>query len=100
MMKFWIPFFNPELQLKDNDFGIRNKLIESWTELKGFLQFKKKKIENDDKTKYNNFYLNSKAKTISMKVLLMTYLNRYIVQLYQTYKNLSEKVQARLLIQL
>ena len=43
MMKFWIPFFNPELQLKDNDFGIRNKLIESWTELKGFLQLKKKK---------------------------------------------------------
>ena len=35
-----------------------------------------------------------------MKVILMMYLNQSIVRLYQTYKNLVEKVGDGLLIQL
>ena len=48
--------FNSELQLKDTESSIRNKLIDLLTELTGFklattvlLEFKK--IENDNKTK-------------------------------------------------
>ena len=62
--------FNPELQLKDTESAIKNKLKNILTELKGFkfvttlaLKFKKK-IENDDKTKYDTFYSHSKAETI------------------------------------
>ena len=61
--------FNPELQLKDTAFSIRNKLIDLLTELKGFkfvttLVLELKKIENDFKTKCSNFYSNSKRETI------------------------------------
>ena len=45
------------------------------------------------------FILTQKQKQLSMKVVLMIYLNQSITQLYQTYKNLQEKVQAGLLIQ-
>ena len=61
--------FNPELQLEDTESAIRNKLIDLLTELKGFklvtaliLEFKK--IENDNKTKYSTFHLNSKPETV------------------------------------
>ena len=59
--------FNPELQLKDTESAIKNKLIELLIQLKGFkfvtiLVFKK--IESKDKTKYNNFYSSSKAEII------------------------------------
>ena len=63
--------FNPELQLKDIENAIRNKLIDLLTELKGFkfmmtLVLEFKKIESDDKTIYNMFCLNSKSeKTIN-----------------------------------
>ena len=57
-----------------------------------------KKIEREDKTKYDTFYLNSQ-KQLSKKVILMMYLNQCILQLYQAYKNLYEKVQTGLLIQ-
>ena len=56
-----------------------------------------KKIESEDKTKYDTFY--SCFKQILMKLTLMTYLNQSILQLYQAYKHLKEKDQARLLIQ-
>ena len=53
--------FNAELQFKDSKFVIRNKLIDSFTELRGFkfvtaLVLEFKKIENDNKTKYSTFY--------------------------------------------
>ena len=58
--------FNHELQLKDNEFANKTKLIELLTQLKGFkfvttivLMFKK--IETEDKTKYENLYSSSKA---------------------------------------
>ena len=61
--------FNPELQLKDTESAIKNKPIDLFSELKGFkfvtaLVLEFKMIETGDKTKYDNFYLNSKAKTI------------------------------------
>ena len=66
--------FNPELQLKDTESGIKtgikSKLIKLLTQLKGFkfmatlvLVFKKK--ESKDKTKYDNFYSSSKAEIIN-----------------------------------
>ena len=65
---------------------MKNKLTDILTELRGFkfvktLVLEFKKIENDDKTKYSTFYLNSKAE-ILMKVTLMMNLNQYIVLLY------------------
>ena len=61
--------FNPELQLKDTESAIKNKLIELLTWLKGFtfvttsvLVFEK--IESQDKTKCDNFYSSSKAEVI------------------------------------
>ena len=60
-----------------------------------------KKIENDDETKFTTFYFNAKAQTIINEcVILMTYLNQFILRLYRTYKNILEKVLIRLLIKL
>ena len=44
--------------------------------------------------------LTQKQKQLFMKVILMTYINQFIVQLYQTYKNHLEKIRVGLLIQL
>ena len=46
------------------------------------------------------FIQTHKQKQLLMKLLLMMFLNQSILQLYQTYKNLQEKVQAGLWIQL
>ena len=59
--------FNLELQLKDTESAIKSKLIELLTQLKGFkfvatLVFKK--IESEDKTKYDNFYSSSKVEKV------------------------------------
>ena len=43
--------------------------------------------------------LSKKQKQLLMKVTLMIYLNQSILQFYQTYKNLYERVQTGLLIQ-
>ena len=58
--------FNPELQLQDKESAIKSKLIELLAQLKGFkfviaLALVFKKIESEDKTKYDNFYSSSKA---------------------------------------
>ena len=55
-------FFNLELQLKDTESAIRNKLKKLLTEIKEFkfvttLLLVLKKIESEDKTKYDTFYL-------------------------------------------
>ena len=73
--------FNPELQLKYTLSAIKNKLIDLLTQLKGFkfvttLFLELKKIESDDKTKYDTFY--SHSQTENMKVILMMYLNQSI----------------------
>ena len=61
--------FNPEPQLKDTEFAVNSKLIDLFSKLIGF-QFVTtlvslfKKIESEDKTKYDNFYSSSKAEII------------------------------------
>ena len=62
-------FFNLEIQLKDTESAIKSKVIELLTQLKGFkfvttLVLVFKKIENEDKTKYDNFNSGSKAEII------------------------------------
>ena len=57
--------FNPELQFKYTESAINNKLIHLLSELKTVFFESFKKIEKDDKTKYNTFYFNSKAETIN-----------------------------------
>ena len=52
--------FNPELQLKDTESTIKNKLKKKLTELRGSkfmatLVLVFKKIEVDDKTKYSTY---------------------------------------------
>ena len=61
--------FNPELQLKDTQSAIKSKLIDLLTQLQGFKFVKTlvlvfKKIESEDKKKYDTFYSNSKVKMI------------------------------------
>ena len=61
--------YNPELQLKDTESAIKNKLKQLMTELRGFkfvttLVLVFKKVESEDKTKYGTFYSNSKAEII------------------------------------
>ena len=61
--------FDPELQLKDTESTIKNKQKKLLSELRGFkfvttLVLVLKKIESEDKTKYDRFYLHSKAETI------------------------------------
>ena len=65
-------FYNPELQPKDTKFGIKSKLIELLTQLKAFefvttLVVLFKKIEIEDKTKYDNFYSSPKAEIVINK---------------------------------
>ena len=59
---------NPELQVKDAESAIKNKLRNGLYELRVFklvttLVLEFSTIENDDETKYSTFYLNSKAET-------------------------------------
>ena len=62
--------FNPELQLKDIESAIKNKLIGLLFKSIGFkfvatLVLEFKNIESNDETKCNIFYLNSKAEAIN-----------------------------------
>ena len=61
--------FNPELQLKETESAIKIKLKKILFKLRGFtfvpvLVLVFKKIESKDKTKYDTFYSDSKAKTV------------------------------------
>ena len=54
--------FNPELQLKDTEYVIRNKLIDLMTKLKRFKFGTTMDLEfNETETTYRPFYLNLKA---------------------------------------
>ena len=46
------------------------------------------------------FILTQRHKKLLVKVILMTYLNQFILRLYRTYKNILEKVLIGLLIKL
>ena len=61
---------NHELQLKDTESAIKNILIDSLSELRGFtfvttLVLEFMKIEGDDETTYSTFYSNLKAETFN-----------------------------------
>ena len=82
--------FNPELQLKDTRFAIKNKLKQLLTELRGFkfmatLVLMLKKIESEDKTKYDTFYSHSKAETVGESDDVF---ESFYTTVKQTYKNL------------
>ena len=75
--------FNLELELKDSEFAITNKLINLLCELRGLIlvttlvfKRKKKRKEKDDETKYTTFLLTQKQKYLLMKVILMIHLNQ------------------------
>ena len=62
--------FKPELQLKDIESASKSKLIDLLSKLRGFkfvttLVLVYKKIENEAKTKYGNFYSSSKTEIIT-----------------------------------
>ena len=61
--------FNPKLQLNDTESSIKSELIDLLSKLRGFkflttLVLAFKKIESQDKTKYDNFYGSSKVEII------------------------------------
>ena len=62
--------FKPELQLKDIESASKSKLIDLLSKLRGFkfvitLVLVYKKLENEAKTKYDNFYSSSKTEIIT-----------------------------------
>ena len=84
--------FDRELQIKDTESGIKNKLIDLLSELRRFKFVKTlvlgfKNVENDNKTIYNTFYSNPKAET---KVTLMMHLNQSKYY-YIKYTKISRK---------
>ena len=59
--------FNSELQLQDTESAIKSKLIDLMSKLREFkfvttLVLVFKKIESEDKTKYDKFYSSSKSR--------------------------------------
>ena len=61
-----LSYFDPELQLKDTESAIKIRLNKLLTKLSGFKfvispVLVLKKIESEDKTKYDTFYSHSKA---------------------------------------
>ena len=74
------------------------------TQLKGFkfvttLVLVFKKIKCEDKAKYDTFYSHSKAEKFNNESDINDVFQSINTIIYQTYKNLYEKVQAALLIQ-
>ena len=57
-------FFNPELQFKDTESAIKNTELERFKFVTTLILVFGK-IETANKTKYNTFYLYSKAETVS-----------------------------------
>ena len=87
-------YSNLELQFKVTESAITSKLIQLLTQLKGFkfvttfvLVFKG--IENEDKTKHDNFYSSSKAEIIINK----SNIHGVFKSIYTTIK---EKIQKSL----
>ena len=57
-----------------------------------------KKIEIDDKTEYSTAYLNLKGKKMLARVILMIFLTKFILRLYQTCNKFLEKIRVGLFI--
>ena len=82
--------FNIELQLKDSEFVIKDKIIKSFSGLRGFksvteLVLEFKKGENDDETKYTFLNSNSKTEVIINKSDIDDILELYYVIIFQIY---------------
>ena len=85
--------FNPELQFKDAEFAIKSKIIDLLTELRGFkfvttLVLVFKKIESEDKTKYDTFYSNSKVEIIINGSDIDNVFKSFYTTVISTYKKL------------
>ena len=85
-------YFNPKLQLKDTESALKTNLKKVLSELSGSklmttLVSVTIKTEIEDKTKYDSFYSYAEAAKLSMKVILMMYLNQSALELYKTYQN-------------
>ena len=76
--------FNLEVQFKDTEFVVRNKLTDLLTELKEF-EFVTTLVLQSEKQK---MMMKQRLKQLLMRVILMTDLNPSTVRLYQIYKNL------------
>ena len=76
--------FNPELQFKDNESAIRNKLIDLLSQFRGFNFWRR---EREDATKYTTFYSNSKTETIINECDT----DESMLRLYQTYKKVRKR---------
>ena len=80
------------MQLKDIQSAIKRTLIDLLTQLKGFkfvttLVLVFKKIEREDKTKYDTFYSDAKAEIIINESDIDDVFNQSTLQLYEIYKN-------------
>ena len=96
--------FKLEQQLKATESTIKNKIIDSLSELRGFkiltkLVLEFKKIESDNETKYSIFCSNLKAQTTINEKDTDDVSNQFILRLYQRYINILEKVRVGLLLQ-
>ena len=92
-------FFNPELQLKDSESAIKNKLIDLMSQLKVFkfvtalvIEFKKYKVMI--KHYMQPFTRTQKQRQLLMKKILIMHLNQSIALLYQTLKNTHTLTQS------
>ena len=92
------------LQLKETESSVRSKLINLPPELRGFkfvttliIELKKQKVMMQQNI--SPFILTRKKKQILIKVTQLMHLNRSIIRLYQTYKNILKQAEVGLLIQ-
>ena len=82
-------FFNPELQLKNTESPIRNKLKDLLAELRGFkfhttfvIEFQKIVPFLMVQQNIALFFPTQKQEQLLIKVILMMYLNQFILKLY------------------
>ena len=84
---------NPELQFKNTEFSIKNKLKQLLTEPRAFkfvatLVLVFKKIKSGDKAKYDTFYLNSRAEIIINESDIENVFEWIYITSNQRYKNI------------
>ena len=88
--------FNSELQRKDTESAVRNKLIDLLSDLRRFkyvttLFIEFKKIKSYDATKYITIYSNSKAETIINESDINDVFESILNQNYIKYTRISQK---------
>ena len=88
--------FNSELQRKDTESAVRNKLIDLLSDLRRFkyvttLFIEFKKIKSYDATKYITIYSNSKAETIINESDINDVFESILNQNYIKHTRISQK---------